>query len=702
MAADEEASILLLLRGEAAVQAGMERTALSVRGLAAAITEQNAAMAGQGRRSFLMNQALFTTRRLLYGGTLAMIGFTGVALKMGLTFNMQMENNRVALTQFLGSADAANTELTKLYDVAARTPFEFSNIVDATRRFLAFGFSLQQTNRYLNIIGDTAAAFGGGAEQIQRMVLVFGQMRAAGRVLGQDLLQLEQIGIPALSILQEQLGLTQEQMANIGRLHIPAELAIEALMRGLDQRFHGLSEKQAKTLQGRLSTLHDYAARLFGTLTLPLYERIRDKILPELSDLANQMQQAAKQGGIRGALRVVDTRYGTNLTDLFMSVGSAATSVWIIFKDDLVPILFIFYQMLPSITSILKTLAAVMAFFAHHATLTKIILVVLVAEFIRFRTVLLLFGSGGKGSRGGLLGMLATGLTTVGKRGMAWKNIFAVASFGVKANIRAVRQGWMALTKGMVEGSNHQIVKVGLLAKSILYMRKAFSFARLAIIEYTVAMYEAVSAQIVFLLTNPVGWIILLTAALIILIAGLVILYYKWDRFHKLVDRFAKFLYTHWALLAFIPILGPMIMLMVVVVKYWGRWGDLIRDIVHVFQVLWNLMKRFWNWTKHHTIGWLGKGLSFAFHHQNIPGAQHGGTVTSPGLVRVGEGGPEILSLPAGAGITPINTVTNFPVQSLTQRGGAAERPIEVKVYLDGKQIAASNARHAGNAKARA
>jgi tape measure domain-containing protein len=107
------------------------------------------------------------------------------------------------------------------------------------------------------VIGDTVAAFGGGGEQIERMVTVFGQIRASGRLLGQDLLQLEQQGIPVIDILAKKLakyGVTRAMLSRPGALQIPAEIGIPALLAGMQERFKGASKLQARTLIGQLST----------------------------------------------------------------------------------------------------------------------------------------------------------------------------------------------------------------------------------------------------------------------------------------------------------------------------------------------------------------------------------------------------------------------------------------------------------------
>ena len=686
---DEEAAIRLTLVNELAVQMGLERTALSVRGLTMALLENQAAMKTTHRRSFLMNQVLFTMRRGLYAATLATVAFSAAAVTMGFKFNMAMENNRVAMTQFLGSVGAANKELDYLYDVAAKTPFEFSQVTDAARRFLAFGFSVQQTNRYLAILGDTAAAFGGQADTIQRLVLVFGQMRAAGRVLGQDLLQLEQVGVPALQILQDQLGLTQDQMANIGRLHIPADIAIEALMRGLNQRFKGMAEEQAKTLQGRLSTLHDYAAQLFGTLTLPLYNRIRDVALPQLTDLAQQMNAAAKRGGIVAALGVVDQRYGTDLVGYFNRLNRVVKASVSIFKEDFLPMLKIMLQMLSPIKPLLGGLATVLEFFARHSLLAKIALGVLVIELARARLALILLG--GPLGNGGLLGSIgrAIGLGKDGPgagsiigRFNAWGKIIKVTRTGAVQAWGFMAYHFSLLTRGYVKGAKEVIIHSGRMDRAMLALRRGILATRDAFIGLTAA---------------ELGWI----GVALLVIGLLVYLYFRWKRFHDIVNSTAKFLWKHYYIFwLLIGAFGIAIPVTITVIKNWGRLVGLIKILVHWVKMLVHWLGKVHfpgipGWAKgafHAATGAAGSAWSFV---KPRYGFATGGFMPTTGAALVGEHGPEVVNMPGGTQVTPVSS-TNFPVQSVSQ-----DRPLEVYVYLDGKQISKSNAKHTANARAR-
>lgn len=222
------------------------------------------------------------------------LGIAGAgAVKMGIEFNSSMEGNEVALDQFLRSGERTNKMLDQLFQIAAKTPFEFKDVTTAARKFLAFGFTAKQTTRYLMSVGNAVAGIGGGNDEIQRAIIALGQMQAKGKVMGQELLQLTELGIPAYKILKDELHLTGDQMKRVGDQGIPARKGIEAIMKGMDKRFAGAAQRQSKTMAGQWSTFKDYFRQTMGALTRPLFDIIRKTILPAFIKLAPEVKKIA-------------------------------------------------------------------------------------------------------------------------------------------------------------------------------------------------------------------------------------------------------------------------------------------------------------------------------------------------------------------------------------------------------------------------
>lgn len=173
------------------------------------------------------------------------------------------EQTEIAFSTMLKSEEKARQFLKEASDFANATPFEFPDLIDSSRLLLAFGFDQDRILPMMEVIGDAASGLGAGAQGIDRITRGLGQMQAKGRVLTEELMQLQEVGIPVNEILQEELGLTQEQVANIGDEGIAAEDAIAGLLRGMEKRYGGMMENQSKTAKGLMSTISDTLQNTF-------------------------------------------------------------------------------------------------------------------------------------------------------------------------------------------------------------------------------------------------------------------------------------------------------------------------------------------------------------------------------------------------------------------------------------------------------
>lgn len=178
----------------------------------------------------------------------------------------QLEQTTIAFTTILHSSDAAKDHINQLYDFAARTPFNFTSLTEASRKLQAYGFDVKQVLPMLTTLGDAMAGLGRGNEGIARATLALGQMHAAGVVMKQDLNQLTALGINTSAILQEKLHLTAIQVANIGKLHIDSAKVITALLEGMAEQFGGSMVAQSQSLLGLYSNVEDGIDRALATI----------------------------------------------------------------------------------------------------------------------------------------------------------------------------------------------------------------------------------------------------------------------------------------------------------------------------------------------------------------------------------------------------------------------------------------------------
>lgn len=258
----------------------------------------------------------------------ATVGFTTLfknqaeqayALGKGLTDAQSLAEDVSGKIDFIrmgyGSAEnAAAGMIETIREFANVTPFRFAELQESALRMRAFGFSLDEVLRKnpetkkfeggIVAVGNAVSALGGGADAFRRITYALGQMKQAGRVYQNDMMQLANAGIGGYKYIADQLKreittdgsgsrkmvkaqyqtmfaeLETNAIETVRRLttngQISGEAASRAILAGLERDFGGGMEAQAKTFQGAFSTVADTSQSLVADAFLPLYNSIRD------------------------------------------------------------------------------------------------------------------------------------------------------------------------------------------------------------------------------------------------------------------------------------------------------------------------------------------------------------------------------------------------------------------------------------------
>lgn len=180
------------------------------------------------------------------------------------TFMNDMEKAQIALEYFLATPKEAESFLVQMNDFAAETAFNTAQALSLSRRLMAAQFNPNDVKHVMTVLNDAAAASGGTAEQMDRIVLALSQIKTNGKLAGQEMRQLGEAGIPIYKIIQEELGLTGEQVLEAGKLGISGEKAVAAILNGLEKRYKGAAERIANTIPGMMDTIRD-DLKILGT-----------------------------------------------------------------------------------------------------------------------------------------------------------------------------------------------------------------------------------------------------------------------------------------------------------------------------------------------------------------------------------------------------------------------------------------------------
>lgn len=163
----------------------------------------------------------------------------------------------VAFETMLGSKSKADALMGQLIDTAAKTPFEMSEVAEASKMLLAYGMEGSKVNETLIRLGDIAA---GLSMPLKDLAFLYGTTMVQGRLYTQDLNQFLGRGIPLADELAKQFGKNKSEVKKLveeGKIGFPeVQKAIEALT-GEGSKFGGLMDKQSKTIKGQLSNIED-------------------------------------------------------------------------------------------------------------------------------------------------------------------------------------------------------------------------------------------------------------------------------------------------------------------------------------------------------------------------------------------------------------------------------------------------------------
>lgn len=268
---------------------------------------------------------------LAIAGVTAAVAGLGAALGAAgdkfIGYNAKMEQTDIAFTSMLGSAQDAKVMMDQLRKFAADTPFEFEDIAPAAQQLKAFGFEARDIIPTLTAVGNASAGLGRGAEGLKQMAFVMGQIKTTGKLMGQDVMQLSQLGIQVKDILAKNLGLAADQLSDIGNQGISADAAIKALTEGMNERFPNMMAKMSNSFSGMLSTIKDNASQILGKIGEPLFNSMKNAI-GKVRDVFNT---ALKNVNTKGLSHIFDDLVpdglAKNISHLFNSIGQGISAV---------------------------------------------------------------------------------------------------------------------------------------------------------------------------------------------------------------------------------------------------------------------------------------------------------------------------------------------------------------------------------------
>lgn len=175
----------------------------------------------------------------------------------------ELEMQRVALGGIIQDTEKASSLFREIKAAAIRSPFQIKDLITYTKQLSAYRV---ETENLFNVTMKLADVSAGLGVDMNRLILAYGQVKAASVLRGQELRQFTEAGIPLVKQLADkfkELGREGTTTADVFKLisarAVPFEMVAE-IFDDMTERggiFYKMQEKQAETLKGQWNNLKD-------------------------------------------------------------------------------------------------------------------------------------------------------------------------------------------------------------------------------------------------------------------------------------------------------------------------------------------------------------------------------------------------------------------------------------------------------------
>lgn len=206
------------------------------------------------------------------------LSFDGIAAKLGVIFGIdrisayvgkvvevtkEFERQKVALDAIIRDQDASHTIWNQTVQLALKSPFQLKELVTYTKQLAAYRIETEKLHDTTKRLADVSAGLG---VDMSRLILAYGQIRAATYLRGTELRQLTEAGIPMLEELATYFTELEGRAISAGDVFemiskrmVTFKDVEEVFKRMTDAGgvFFDMQEKQSQTLYGTISNLKD-------------------------------------------------------------------------------------------------------------------------------------------------------------------------------------------------------------------------------------------------------------------------------------------------------------------------------------------------------------------------------------------------------------------------------------------------------------
>lgn len=199
---------------------------------------------------------------MLVGG----MGLKELASKV-ISVRSEFESMETSLKVLLGgNEERLNNIMGKIKEYALASPLNTKDMVGAVQMMTSFGIEAEKSIDYLKAIGDVSM---GDAGKFNSLALAFSQMSSAGKLMGQDLMQMVNQGFNPLEEISRKTGKSIGELKNeMSKGAITSKMVQDAFISATSAggKFYGMASEGAKTLNGQISMLEESFDNMFNEI----------------------------------------------------------------------------------------------------------------------------------------------------------------------------------------------------------------------------------------------------------------------------------------------------------------------------------------------------------------------------------------------------------------------------------------------------
>ena len=231
-----------------------------------------------------------------------LVGFAAIG-KIGadsLKAASDMETLQTQFAALLKSESKAADLIAKLRKLNVESPLGVEDFAKGAKQLLGVQFSAQEATDALDKLSNISM---GKSDSFESLVRAFGQVRSAGRLMGQEVLQFVNAGFNPLTQISLKTG---ESMSDLKKRMEDGKISFQEVAEAIrfataeGGLFNGMNQKVAATTEGKIQKLKDSWSQLLIAFGTPINDALKpliDKLTDKFSTLTEKVSSMGRVAG---------------------------------------------------------------------------------------------------------------------------------------------------------------------------------------------------------------------------------------------------------------------------------------------------------------------------------------------------------------------------------------------------------------------